>query len=124
MLKKGEPLSLVGVTQVDQLAAGGSHQRQVLVDGQGAQAAEEIGAEVGVLGDVFELVQQQDGGQAGIGDGLEQVFQVEQVEVRPACGLPGFQAPVRAYRSSVPSCAARAPQKRCGVMSVRPWKSM
>ena len=114
MLKKGEPFNLLGVTQVDQLAARGSHQRQVLVDGQGAQPAEEIGAKVGILGDVFELVQQQDGGQARIGDGFEQVFQVEQVEVRPACGASGSQAPARACRSSVPSCAARAARSAAG----------
>ena len=33
-----------------------------------------------ILGDIFELIQQHDSGQAGIGDDLEQVFQVEQIE--------------------------------------------
>ena len=55
-----------------------------MMNGKGAQSAEEITFEVGVLGDVFELIHHQHNGQALILRGLEQVFEIEQVELTPA----------------------------------------
>ena len=44
---------------------------------QRAQPAKKIGSKIGVLGHIFELIQQQHHGQTTICDGVEQVFQIE-----------------------------------------------
>ena len=47
-----------GVAQLDQLAAAGRDQRQMMLNGQAAQTVEKVGAEVGIHRHLLKFVQQ------------------------------------------------------------------
>ena len=74
------------MAQVDQFPPRGRDQRQAVVNGQRAQASKEIRAKIGILGDVFELIHEQDHVHIQVEESLEQVFRYGRPEKLAFCG--------------------------------------